>query len=266
MTLLDVGCGWGSTMLRATSNRHQYWYVRDQLADRLIRGRPYGGVRREGWEEFDRRPDCIVCIGRLEHLQPQRYPDFFDFAYRILPGDGVLLMQTVVAPGRDRPDAHRIRSAGTDFVFSPGTIFPIDRLPPPTGRKPTGVAEYAEDAGFTITGIERPGPHYTTTLQCWATAWIEIGPDDDNAVAGGRWLMIRRNQRKFPNRQDTFRTRPASSQKLAVLAPLDPAGHARSRLPFRPGHRSPRRSVFSLGSMTTSPVKQPAPATASAVC
>ncbi|MFF3572219.1 class I SAM-dependent methyltransferase [Nocardia jiangxiensis] len=179
MTLLDVGCGWGSTMLRAmdsygvnaiglTGNRDQYRYVRDQLVDRLIRGRPYGGVRRQGWEEFDRHPDRIVCIGRLEHLLPQRYPDFFDFAYRILPEDGVLLVQTVVAPGLDRSSAHQTRLAATDAEFAPETIFPVDRLLPPKG-----VAEYAEDAGFTITGLERLGQHYTTTLQCWASALHE---------------------------------------------------------------------------------------------
>ncbi|MBY8861299.1 class I SAM-dependent methyltransferase [Nocardia sp. CA2R105] len=184
MTLLDVGCGWGSTMLRAmdtygvnaiglTGNCHQYRYVRDQLADRLIRGRPYGGVRRQEWAQFDRRPDRIVCIGTLEHLAPQRYPDFFDFAYRMLPEDGVLLVQTVVAPGRDRSDAQRTEFADTDLVRAPGVIFPADRLLPPTGRSPKGIAEYAADAGFAITRIGKLGPHYTTTLQSWACALHE---------------------------------------------------------------------------------------------
>ena len=179
MTLLDVGCGWGSTILRAmdtygvnviglTGNRHQYRYVRDRLVDRLIRGRPYGGVRRQGWAEFDRRPDRIVCIGTLEHLDRRRYPDFFDFAYRILPEDGVLLVQTVVAPGRDRSAACQTRLAGSDSVCAPGIIFPAARLLPPTGRNPMGVTEYAVDAGFTVAGIGKLGPHYTTTLQCWA--------------------------------------------------------------------------------------------------
>ena len=196
MTLLDVGCGWGSTMLRAmdtygvnaiglTGNRHQYRYVRDQLVDRLIRGRPYGGVRRQGWAEFDRRPDRIVCIGTLEHLAPQRYPDFFDFAYRTLPEDGVLLVQTVVAPDHDHSDAHRTRCTHTDFLGAPQTLFPADQLPPPIGRNPTGVTEYAADAGFTVTEIGKLGPHYTTTLQCWAHGLrehrdeaIELAGDD----------------------------------------------------------------------------------------
>jgi cyclopropane-fatty-acyl-phospholipid synthase len=184
MTLLDVGCGWGSTMLRAmdtygvnaiglTGNRHQYRYVRDQLVDRLIRGRPYGGVRRQSWAEFDRRPDRIVCIGTLEHLAPQRYPDFFDFAYRILPEDGVLLVQTVVAPGRGGSTAHQARVTDADSMFVRQTIFPADRLPPPTGRNPMGVTEYAVDAGFTVTGIGKLGPHYTTTLNSWAHALHE---------------------------------------------------------------------------------------------
>ncbi|MBY8862252.1 class I SAM-dependent methyltransferase [Nocardia sp. CA2R105] len=197
MTLLDVGCGWGSTMLRAmddygvnaiglTGNRHQYRYVRDQLVDRLIRGHPYGGVRRQGWEELGRRPDRIVCIGRLEHFHSKRYPDFFDFAYRTLPEDGVLLVQTVVAP--DRSDTDQTRVAAADST-APETIFPVDRLLPPTGHNPKGVTEYAEDAGFTITRLERLGQHYTTTLQCWTSALHEhrdraidlAGPDTYNA-------------------------------------------------------------------------------------
>jgi len=186
MTLLDVGCGWGSTMLRAmdnygvnaiglTPNRNQHRYVRDRLVDRLFRGCPYGGVRRQSWHQFDRRVDRIVCIGALEHIPHQRYPDFFDFAYRIMPEDGVLLVQAVVAHDPDHAQAHQtpVLTTDTEFAFLRGTVFPSSRLPLPTGHNRRGISEYAQDAGFTLTRIQELGPHYTTTLDSWATSLHE---------------------------------------------------------------------------------------------
>ncbi|PPI91262.1 class I SAM-dependent methyltransferase [Nocardia nova] len=186
MTLLDVGCGWGSTMLRAmdtygvnaiglTPHRNQHRYVRDRLVDRLVRGCPYGGVRRQGWQQFDRPVDRIVCIGALEHMPPQRYPDFFDFAYRVMPDDGVLLVQTVVAVDPHAAQAHRESgpATDTDVAFLRGTVFPASRLPRSTGHDPRGITEYAQDAGFTLTRIQELGSHYVTTLDRWAIALRE---------------------------------------------------------------------------------------------
>ncbi|NKY28522.1 class I SAM-dependent methyltransferase [Nocardia gamkensis] len=187
MTLLDVGCGWGSTMLRAmdtygvntiglTRSRNQYRYVRDMLVDRLIRGRPYGGVRVQGWEDFDRRADRIVCVGAMEHLPVDRYGEFFEFAYRIMPSDGVLLLQTVVSHSRDHLRAHGTRITGDDFAFLRflrETIFPGGQLPLSFGHYPKGITEYAQEAGFTVADIQSLGPHYTTTLDCWADALHE---------------------------------------------------------------------------------------------
>ncbi|MEU7628881.1 class I SAM-dependent methyltransferase [Nocardia sp. NPDC049220] len=186
MTLLDVGCGWGSTMLRAmdthrvnviglTRSRNQYRYVRDLLVDRLIRGRPYGGVRLQDWENFDRPADRIVCIAALENLYPDRYGEFFDFAYRIMPADGVLVLQTAVASHhRVRMDDPPVASTDSAFLrYLRETIVPGGRLPLATGDSPKGVAEHAEDAGFTITRMQELGRHCITTQEHWAVALHE---------------------------------------------------------------------------------------------
>lgn len=186
MTLLDVGCGWGSTMLRAmdsygvnaiglTPHRDQHRYVRDRLVNRLVRGCPYGGVRRQSWQQFDRPVDRIVCIGALEHIPRQRYPAFFDFAYRMMPDDGVLLVQTVVVQDSNHADAHQAPALTTEaeFAFLRGTVFPSSQLPRSTGHSPRGINEYAQDAGFTLTRIQELGSHYTTTLDSWATSLHE---------------------------------------------------------------------------------------------
>jgi cyclopropane-fatty-acyl-phospholipid synthase len=93
-----------------------------------------------------------------------------------MPADGVLLLQTVVSCGRDHLRAHGTRLTSTDLAFLRvlrETIFPGGQLPLPTSHNPKGVTEYAEDAGFTVTRVQALGPHYPTTLNCWATALHE---------------------------------------------------------------------------------------------
>ena len=122
MTLLDVGCGWGSTMLRAmerydvnviglTLSRNQYEHVRKLLAERGGGGAA-GEVRLQGWEDFDEPVDRIVSIGAFEHFRRERYDAFFDRCRTILPPDGRMLLHTIVEYNR-----HQLREMG----------LPIDR-------------------------------------------------------------------------------------------------------------------------------------------
>ncbi len=75
MTLLDIGCGWGSTMKRAiekhdvnvvglTLSEHQYTYG-EQLLDQVDTDRSHQ-VFLHGWEEFDEPVDRIVSIEAFE--------------------------------------------------------------------------------------------------------------------------------------------------------------------------------------------------------
>ena len=89
MTLLDVGCGWGATMMRAveqydadvvglTLSRNQQAQV-----EKLFAASTSPRTKRvllEGWEKFDEPVDRIVSIGAFEHFGQDRYDDFFDFA------------------------------------------------------------------------------------------------------------------------------------------------------------------------------------------
>ena len=72
MTLLDVGCGWGATMVRAldkydvnvvglTPSKNQAMHVQ-QLFDSSDSPRSKR-VLLEGWEQFDEPVDRIVSIG-----------------------------------------------------------------------------------------------------------------------------------------------------------------------------------------------------------
>ncbi|MET0996208.1 MAG: class I SAM-dependent methyltransferase, partial [Mycobacterium sp.] len=97
MTLLDVGCGWGSAMKRAmekfdvnvvglTLSKNQYAYSQ-RILDQIDTNRSRR-VLLHGWEEFDEPVDRIVSIEAFEAFPKERYAAFFETASRILPSDG----------------------------------------------------------------------------------------------------------------------------------------------------------------------------------
>ena len=104
MTLLDVGCGWGSTMMRAiekydvnvvglTLSKNQAAHV-EKVFEQSDSPRTKR-VLLQGWEQFSEPVDRIVSIGAFEHFGHDRYDDFFKFAYDAMPDDGVMLLHTI---------------------------------------------------------------------------------------------------------------------------------------------------------------------------
>ncbi|MEU2030811.1 cyclopropane mycolic acid synthase family methyltransferase [Nocardia amamiensis] len=178
MTLLDVGCGWGSTMMRAmdrygvdviglTLSRNQFDYVRSLLDARADKG-PAGQVLLQGWEEFDRPVDRIVSIGAFEHFRHERYDDFFATCRSMLPPDGRMLLHTIVMYNR-----HQVRAKGLPInrdvlefaCFIRDEIFPGGELP-----YPEQAVDAAHRGGFQVERIQPLQPHYARTLDCWAAA------------------------------------------------------------------------------------------------
>lgn len=186
MTLLDIGCGWGSTMLRAmdrygvnviglTLSRNQHDHVRNLLArhDNGLRAE----VRLQGWEEFDGKVDRIVSIGAFEHFRQDRYPNFFEFAYNALPSDGRMLLHTIVVCGLNRDGENDIRWTKKDFEFARfirDVIFPGGQLPlrSSLGLR-GGVGEFAQNAGFGLARMQPLQLHYAKTLDYWSQALRE---------------------------------------------------------------------------------------------
>jgi cyclopropane-fatty-acyl-phospholipid synthase len=188
MTLLDIGCGWGATMLRAlekydvnvvglTLSKNQQVYVEGLFA---ASSSPRSKrVLLEGWERFDEQVDRIVSIGAFEHFGFERYDDFFKMAYTALPPDGKMLLHTITqaSPEEAVEKGLPVTMNIIRFVkFILEEIFPGGRLP----RVPQ-VEDNAAKAGFELTQIQRLRPHYARTLDTWAAA-LEAHHDEAIAI------------------------------------------------------------------------------------
>jgi cyclopropane-fatty-acyl-phospholipid synthase len=188
MTLLDIGCGWGSTMLRAverydvnviglTLSENQKAHVEKALAE--VDSPRSKRVLLQGWEQFDEPVDRIVSIGAFEHFGFDRYEDFFAMAYRVLPADGVMLLHTITAllltqmTERGMPLTFDV-ARFVKFILT--EIFPGGRLP-----SIEKVEEYAIPAGFKLTKTQSLQLHYARTLDTWAAA-LEAHKDEAIAV------------------------------------------------------------------------------------
>jgi len=188
MTLLDIGCGWGTTIIRAlerydvnviglTLSRNQQAHTQRRLDEH-----PSPRSKRvllQGWEQFDQKVDRIVSIGAFEHFGRDRYPDFFKMAYEALPADGVMLLHTIIQPSEEEFAERGLPITMTKLRFMKfimDEIFPGGDLPPAKAVK-----EHAEHAGFSLSRIQQLRPHYARTLDTWATA-LEANRDEAIAV------------------------------------------------------------------------------------
>ncbi|WP_204809119.1 methoxy mycolic acid synthase MmaA3 [Mycobacterium riyadhense] len=177
MTLLDVGCGWGSIMKRAiekydvnvvglTLSKNQHAYCQ-QLLDQVDTNRS-ARVLLSDWADFTEPVDRIVTIEALEHFGFHRYDDFFNFVYQAMPADGVMLLHAItglhVKQVMERGIPLTMEMA--KFIkFIVTEIFPGGRLP-----MIETVEEHCAKVGFEVTRIQSLQLDFARTLDFWAEA------------------------------------------------------------------------------------------------
>jgi cyclopropane-fatty-acyl-phospholipid synthase len=184
MTLLDIGCGWGTTIVRAlerydvnvvglTLSRNQQAHVQQRL-DKHPSARTKRVLLR-GWEQFDDKVDRIVSIGAFEHFGRDRYTDFFKMAYEALPVDGVMLLHSIIKPSEEEFAARGLPITMTKLRFMKfimDEIFPGGDLP-----NANAVEQHAKNAGFAVKLVQPLRLHYARTLDSWA-AGLESRRDE----------------------------------------------------------------------------------------
>ncbi|HWE02915.1 MAG TPA: class I SAM-dependent methyltransferase [Tepidisphaeraceae bacterium] len=163
--LLDIGCGWGGTALRAhahhdvnvvglTLSKNQHEYCR-----KLAAGKCGVDFRLQGWETFDEKADRIISIGAFEHFGDAKHAAFFEKCRAILPDDGVMLLHTITM---GKPNMSFAFGRFAHFISV--KIFPGSYRPP----SPEHVVEFARNGGFEPVHVESLRLHYARTLDCWA--------------------------------------------------------------------------------------------------
>jgi cyclopropane-fatty-acyl-phospholipid synthase len=187
MTLLDIGCGWGSMMQRAverydvnvvglTLSRNQCAYAQ-HLLDGLDTDRSRRVLLR-GWEQFDEQVDRIVSIEAIEAFPQERYAPFFKMCAGALPEGGRMVLQAILGHPLKRWPEMGIPITMTDLRFMrfiakeifPGGSIPCDE----------DIVGLSRDAGFAVTQTQLLDEHYVRTLDTWAEA---LEAHHDAAVA-----------------------------------------------------------------------------------
>jgi len=209
MKLLDIGCGWGATALRAaehyranviglTLSENQYRH-----ASQLARESAASGnieFRLQGWEEFVEPVDRIVSIGAFEHFRNSRHAAFFKRCREILPADGIMMLHSIVTPSLTS-----LRKSGIEFHhedikfarFIRDEIFPGGQL-----CAPERIREFATSNGFDVYHVQSLRLHYARTLDCWAES---LGHSREQAIAITSQTVYDRYQKYLTGCAEQFR-------------------------------------------------------------
>jgi cyclopropane-fatty-acyl-phospholipid synthase len=203
MTLLDIGCGWGSTMRHAVAeydvNVIGLTLSENQLAHDTAKFAEMESTRRkevrlQGWEQFDEPIDRIVSLGAFEHFADgagdagyERYGVFFKKFYNLMPDDGRMLLHTITIPDPVQTQELGLKITMTllryiKFILT--EIFPGGRLP-----NVSQVDRYSADAGFKVERHHVIGEHYVPTLNAWAAA-LEAHKDEAIELQGQQMYDI----------------------------------------------------------------------------
>lgn len=177
MTLLDIGCGWGTTLKRAverhdvnviglTPSKNQRRYAQ-RLLDTVDSERS-AQVLLRGWEQFGLPVDRIVSIEAFEHFGHERYDSFFARCYDMLPDDGRMTIQSSVSyhPYDLNARGKKLTFETARFIkFMVTEIFPGGRLP-----TTDMMVQHGEKTGFVVPEAISLRSHYIRTLKIWSDA------------------------------------------------------------------------------------------------
>lgn len=163
MKLLDIGCGWGSLLIRAakeygvtgqgiTLSKEQYngftqRIEEEGLTDKLsVKILDYRDLPKEDWT-FDR----VVSIGMIEHVGRDNYNLFLSSVDAVLKPQGLFLLHYISAL-KEYPGDAWIKK----YIFPGGMV--------PSLRE---IINLCTDYNFYTLDVESLRRHYNKTLLCW---------------------------------------------------------------------------------------------------
>lgn len=208
MTLLDIGCGWGSVLKRAvekydvnvvglTLSRNQRKYAQE-LLDGVDTNRSRRILLR-GWEQFDEPVDRIISIEAIEAFPQERYGPFFKMCSSALPSGGRMLIQAILGHPLKKWPEMGIPIVMSDLKFMrfiAKEIFPGGSVPGEDNIK-----ELSAEAGFTLEKTQFLNQDYVRTLDTWAEA---LEAHHEEAVAATSEEVYQRYMKYLTGCSDFF--------------------------------------------------------------
>lgn len=169
MSLLDIGCGWGSLVIFAAQNygarclgitlsQNQVDYVQ-----KASRGLPVD-VKLVDYRTINQKFDRIVSLGMFEHVGYKNYRTYMESVHRSLKDDGLFLLHSF---GSNYPSPN-LKQPETRWVEK--YIFPNTCLPS------LGQLFSSSDSLFTVEDVHNFGAYYDPTLMAWHSNFVRNWP------------------------------------------------------------------------------------------
>lgn len=164
MTLLDIGCGWGSLIIKAakeygvnavgiTLSREQHKGCQEKIEHEGLEDKVSVDILdyrdlNKSTKKFDR----IVSVGMIEHVGRDNYSEFFKCVDSVLKPGGLFLLHFISELKEHDGDAF-IRK----YIFPGGVVPSLREI----------ISECAEHNMYTL-DVESLRRHYNRTLLCWS--------------------------------------------------------------------------------------------------
>ncbi|WP_461225977.1 class I SAM-dependent methyltransferase [Lacticaseibacillus suihuaensis] len=160
-TFLDIGCGWGTLMLRAATEYHldvtgitlseeQFKYVNQRI--KALGLEDHARVLLCDYRELDHAPfDYVTSVGMFEHVGKENLGLYFQDVAKLMKANGTALIH-----GITRQQGGATNAWLTKYIF-PGGYVP-------------GLSENVDHitaAGLEIADLEPLRRHYQRTLELW---------------------------------------------------------------------------------------------------
>lgn len=165
MTLLDVGCGWGSLSLHAAEHfgvrvtgvtiaAEQKKYVDARIRERGLEDRVE--IRLQDYRDAVGRFDAVASIEMGEHVGGDNYPTYVAALRGCVRPGGRVLVQQMSRPG---PNGGR-HPGGGPFIES--------FIAPDMHMRPVGeTVALLEDGGLEVRDVHALREHYVWTVDAW---------------------------------------------------------------------------------------------------
>ena len=166
MTVLELGCGWGSFARYAAEKYDVHVTALNiskeqvELARELCKGLPVE-IKLQDYREATGKYDRVVSIGIMEHVGYKNYRTYMQVVDRTLKDDGIAFFHTIGG----NESVTTANAWTTKYIFPNGMIPSIAQL------------SRAMEGLFVVEDWHNFGPDYDRTLMAWHRNFEEAWPE-----------------------------------------------------------------------------------------